>query len=194
RGRPVVGWSLALVAAEALAGGLLAQPEAAPIAGLLAHPFAGGRLPAIGLLAFSVALGLAGLRLTLRPQALECGMFWALLAALLAFCAGATASAPIALAGAGRVLLGSLLDDALPHLETLRQSIESTGFGLRGPASVRRRDRASRAARPIHRVSVSVSIGAAEAGRRDAPAHEVLDAADVALYRAKRTGRNRVCT
>src|SRR2546430_16816597 len=62
------------------------------------------------------------------------------------------------------------LDDALPHLETLRQSIESTGFGLRGPASVRRRDRASRAARPIHRVSVSVSIGAAEAGHRDRPA------------------------
>jgi len=86
------------------------------------------------------------------------------------------------------------LDDALPHLETLRQSIESTGFGLRGPASLRRRDGASRGARPIHRVSVSVSIGAAEAGRRDAPAHEVLDAADAALYRAKRTGRNRVCT
>jgi len=53
RGRPVVGWSVGLVAAEALAAGLPAQPEAAPIAGLLAHPFAGGRLPAIGLLAFS---------------------------------------------------------------------------------------------------------------------------------------------
>src|SRR5438105_2716579 len=259
RGRPVVGWSVGLVAAEALAAGLLAQPEAAPITGLLAHPFAGGRLPAIGLLAFSAALALAGLRLTLRPQALECGMFWALVAALLAFGAAAPASASIALAGAGLVLLVSLvetshaiaygdeltglpsrraltesllrlegaytiamvdidhfkvfndtyghdagdqllrmlgarlaevggggrpfryggeefavifsdtpLDDALPHLETLRQSIEPTGFGLRGPASVRRRDRASRAARPIHRVSVSVSIGAAERGRPDA--------------------------
>ena len=285
RGRPVVGWSVGLVAAEALAAGLLAQPEAAPIAGLFAHPFAGGRLPAIGLLAFSAALALAGLRLTLRPQALECGMFWALLAALLAFGAGAPASASIALAGAGLVLLVSLvetshaiaygdeltglpsrraltesllrlegaytiamvdidhfkvfndtyghdagdqllrmlgarlaevggggrpfryggeefavifsdtpLDDALPHLETLRQSIESTGFGLRGPASIRRRNGAPRVARPLHRVSVSVSIGAAEAGRRNAPAHEVLDAADAALYRAKRTGRNRVCS
>ena len=284
RGRPVVGWSVGLVAVEALAAGLLAQPEAAPIAGLLVHPFAGGRLPAIGLLAFSTALALAALRLTLRPQALECGMFWALLAALLAFGADAPASASIALAGAGLVLLVSLvetshaiaygdeltglpsrralsetlvglegaytiamvdidhfkvfndsyghdagdqllkmlgtrlaevggggrafryggeefavifsdtpLDDALPHLETLRHSIESTGFGLRGPGSIRR-DGASRGGRPIHRVSVSVSIGAAEAGRRGAPAHEVLDAADAALYRAKRTGRNRVCT
>jgi diguanylate cyclase (GGDEF)-like protein len=285
RGRPVVGWSVGLVAIEALAAGLLAQPEAAPIAGLLVHPFAGDRLPAVGLLAFSTALALAALRLTLRPQALECGMFWALLAALLAFGADAPASASIALAGAGLVLLVSLvetshaiaygdeltglpsrralsetlvglegaytiamvdidhfkvfndtyghdagdqllrmlgtrlaevggggrafryggeefavifsdtaLDDALPHLETLRHSIESTGFGLRGHGSSRRRDGASRGGRPIHRVSVSVSIGAAEAGRRGAPAHEVLDAADAALYRAKRTGRNRVCT
>jgi len=43
-------------------------------------------------------------------------------------------------------------------------------------------------------VSVSVSIGVAEAGRSATPAHQVLDAADAALYRAKRTGRNRVCT
>src|SRR5438132_7318739 len=85
RGRPVFGWSLGLVAAEALAAGLLAQPEAAPVAALLARPFAGGHLPAVGLLAFSSALALAGLRLTLRPQALECGMLWALLGALLAF-------------------------------------------------------------------------------------------------------------
>src|SRR5439155_1406128 len=69
-----------------------------------------GRLPAIGLLAFSGALALAGLRLTLRPQALECGMFWALVAALLAFGAAAPASASIALAGAGLVLLVSLVE------------------------------------------------------------------------------------
>jgi len=284
RGRPVFGWSLGLVAAEALAAGLLAQPEAAPMAALLARPFAGGHLPAIGMLAFSGALALAGLRLAFRPQALECGMFWSLLGALLAFGVDAPASASIALAGSGLVLLVSLietshaiaygdeltglpsrraltetlaglegaytiamvdidhfkvfndtyghdagdqllrmlgtrlaevggggrafryggeefavifsdtaLDDARPHLETLRHSIESTGFGLRGPGSIRR-DGASRGGRPIHRVSVSVSIGAAEAGRRGAPAHEVLDAADAALYRAKRTGRNRVCT
>jgi diguanylate cyclase (GGDEF)-like protein len=85
------------------------------------------------------------------------------------------------------------LDDALPHLETLRRSIDSTGFGLRSERA-RRGDDTHRVVRPSRRVSVSVSIGVAEAGRRAAPAHEVVNAADAALYRAKRAGRNRVCT
>jgi diguanylate cyclase (GGDEF)-like protein len=283
RARPVFVWAIALVATEALATALLTQPEAAPMAAVLAQPLSGGRLPVIGTLAFAGALALAALRLTVRQQALECGMFWALIGALLAFTVETPASVSIALAGAGLVLLVSLvetshaiaygdeltglpsrraltetlgglvgvytiamvdidhfktfndtyghdagdqllrmigarlaqvggggrpfryggeefavifsdtaLDDALPHLETLRQSIESTGFGLRSQDRSRRRD-GSRAAKPT-RVSVSVSIGAAEAGRRAAPAHEVLDAADAALYRAKHGGRNRVCT
>jgi diguanylate cyclase (GGDEF)-like protein len=285
RGRRVLGWSLGLVAAEALAAALLAQPEARPMADLLAQPLPGGRLPLVGLLAFAGALTLAAIRLVVRPQALECGMFWSLIGALLAVGVAEPASASVALAGAGLVLLVSLvetshaiaygdeltglpsrraltetlaglegaytiamvdidhfkvfndtyghdagdqllrmigarladvsgggrpfryggeefaviftdtaLEEALPHLEALRHSIESTGFGLRGPARSRRGDGAPRAARPTHRVSVSVSIGAAEAGRHAARAHEVLDAADAALYRAKRSGRNRVCT
>jgi len=286
RGRAVFGWSLALVAAETLAAALLSQPEAAPMAAMLARSLGGGRLPAVGLLAFAGALALAALRLALRPQALECGMFWVLIAALLAFGVDVPASASLALGGAGLVLLVSLvetshaiaygdeltglpsrraltetlagldgaytiamvdidhfkifndtnghdagdqllrmvgarladvggggrpfryggeefaviftdtpLDDALPHLEALRQTIESTGFGLRGPGRARSRSpEQPRTARPSRRVSVSVSIGAAEAAQRDVPAHEVLAAADAALYRAKGSGRNRVCT
>jgi diguanylate cyclase (GGDEF)-like protein len=284
RGRRVLVWSLGLVAAEALAAALLAQPEAGPMADLLARPLPGGRLPLVGLVAFAGALALAALRLVMRPQALECGMFWALIGTLLAFGVADPASASIALAGAGLVLLVSLveashaiaygdeltglpsrraltetlaglegsytiamvdidhfkvfndtyghdagdqllrmigarladvsgggrpfryggeefaviftdtaLEEALPHLEALRHSIESTGFGLRGPARSRRGDGTQRAARPTRRVSVSVSIGAAEAGRHAVRAHEVLDAADAALYRAKGSGRNRVC-
>jgi diguanylate cyclase (GGDEF)-like protein len=284
RGRQVFGWSLGLVAAEALAAALFAQPEAAPVAQLLARPLADSRLPVIGMLAFSGAVSLAAVRLLMRPQALECGMFWALIGAMIAFGAALPTSASIALSGSGLVLLVSLvetshaiaygdeltglpsrraltetlarlegvytiamvdidhfkvfndtyghdagdqllrmigarlaqvggggrpyryggeefaviftdmpLDDALPHLETLRRSIDSTGFGLRSERA-RRGDDTHRVVRPSRRVSVSVSIGVAEAGRRAAPAHEVVNAADAALYRAKRAGRNRVCT
>jgi diguanylate cyclase (GGDEF)-like protein len=285
RGRSVFAWSAGLVGAEALAAALIAQPEVAPMVDVLVQPLGDGRLPVIGMIAFAAALALAGLRVVVRPQALECGMFWALIGALLAFGAAAPASASVALAGGGLVLLVSLietshaiaygdeltglpsrraltetlarldgvytiamvdidhfkvfndtyghdagdqllrmigarlarvggggrpyryggeefavifsntvLDEALPHLEALRHSIESTGFGLRGPERWRRRSGESRPGRPTRRVSVSVSIGAAEAGRHAAPAHEVLGAADAALYRAKHAGRNRVCT
>ena len=88
---------------------------------------------------------------------------------------------------------GADLDDALPHLETLRRTIEATGFALRGADRPRRKADAAGLSAPTRRVSVSVSIGVAEVGRRRARAHEVLDAADAALYRAKRGGRNRIC-
>src|SRR2546428_10434759 len=78
RGRPVFGWSLGLVAAEALAAGLLAQPEAAPVAALLARPFAGGHLPAVGLLPVSSALAPAGPRPPPPPPAPQGGVaLWA---------------------------------------------------------------------------------------------------------------------
>src|SRR2546428_9075012 len=78
RGRPVFGWSLGLVAAEALAAGLLAQPEAAPVAALLARPFAGGHLPAVGLLALSSAPAPAGPRGAPPPPAPQGGVaLWA---------------------------------------------------------------------------------------------------------------------
>src|SRR5256712_9780347 len=114
RGRPVFGWSLGLVAAEALAAGLLAQPEAAPVAALLARPFAGGHLPAVGLLAFSNALALAGLRLALRPQAFECGVVLAPAGALLPVGGDAPPAASISLAVAGLLLVGLLVRTPLP--------------------------------------------------------------------------------
>jgi len=87
------------------------------------------------------------------------------------------------------------LDEAVPHLEALRKRIETTGFALRGPDRPRRRPDAPRATtRPVQRVSVSVSIGAAATnGGEDRP-EDVLDAADGALYRAKDAGRNRLST
>jgi diguanylate cyclase (GGDEF)-like protein len=286
RARVAFGWGVGLVAVEALATTLLSQPEAAPLAETLIRPVApGARLPIAALVAFAGALGLAGLRIVLRPLTLECGAFWALLAALLAFVTGSAAAASLALGGAGLILLVSLieashaiaygdeltglpsrraltealaglegvytiamvdidhfkifndtyghdagdqllrmvgarlaevagggrpfryggeefaviftdtrLDDALPFLEELRKRIETSGFGLRGPDRPRQRGESKGMPQPTRRVSVSVSIGAAEPGRRETRPQEVLDAADAALYRAKRSGRNRLCT
>jgi diguanylate cyclase (GGDEF)-like protein len=90
---------------------------------------------------------------------------------------------------------GASVDEAVPHLEALRKRIETTGFALRGPDRPRRRPEAPRAStRPVQRVSVSVSIGAAATNGREDRAEDVLDAADAALYRAKEQGRNRLCT
>jgi diguanylate cyclase (GGDEF)-like protein len=284
--RGVFAWSAVVVAVEALVVALLTQPEAAPLATLLARPLEAWRsLPAMAAVLFVLALALAAVRAVRRPQPIECGILWALVAALLGSGAGRASDASIALAGAGLVMLvslvetshaiayvdettglpgrralvealarvegvytlgmadidhfkkfndtyghhvgdqllrmigarlaevggggrafryggeefalifpGSTLQEAVPHLETLRRSIEATGFALRGADRPRRKGNGGRGGSPVRRVSVSVSIGAAEAGRRAARAGEVLDAADAALYRAKRAGRNRIAT
>jgi diguanylate cyclase (GGDEF)-like protein len=91
---------------------------------------------------------------------------------------------------------GDGLEECLPELETLRQSVEDSKFTVRRRLQ-RRRKPAKRSngvgdgrARP--QIAVTVSIGAAESnGRQDSP-ELVVQAADRALYRAKDAGRNRV--
>src|SRR5438046_765513 len=132
------------------------------------------------LAACSSPLALAGLRLTLRPQALECGMLWALLGALLAFGVDAPASASVALAGAGLVLLVSLVEtshaiaygDELTGLPS-RRALTETLAGLQGAYTIAMVD--------IDHFKVF----------NDTYGH---DAGDAAPYPAKRSGRNRVCT
>lgn len=82
---------------------------------------------------------------------------------------------------------GKVAEEALPHLEAVRETIESSRFGLRGADRRRRKSSGSRKA-----VTVTVSIGVAEPQRRTASPAEVIAAADEALYRAKRAGRNQV--
>jgi diguanylate cyclase (GGDEF)-like protein len=67
-----------------------------------------------------------------------------------------------------------------PILEALRSKIAQRSFFVRGQSK--------------KRLTVSVSIGLAERGRQQATPEEVMKAADAALYRAKETGRNKVCT
>jgi diguanylate cyclase (GGDEF)-like protein len=87
------------------------------------------------------------------------------------------------------------LDDALLHLEAIRASIERYRMAVRGadrpknPAEAAKL-RGSRAG--DKKLSVTVSIGAAEPLDPLDPPALVLRAADEALYRAKQAGRNRV--
>ena len=85
-------------------------------------------------------------------------------------------------------------DEVLVDLENLRAAIAESGFALRSADRPTRRPKRVKPrpeSAPI--VAVTVSIGVAESsGRLTRPA-QVLRAADTALYKAKREGRNRVC-
>lgn len=83
--------------------------------------------------------------------------------------------------------------EAAPHLEALRSTIEQARMTLRGKDRPRRKPRRPRARRGAPQVSVTVSIGVAEPDEERRTAREVMEAADQALYQAKRKGRNRVC-
>jgi len=97
---------------------------------------------------------------------------------------------------------GQRLAQAFAHLEASRASIEGYKMAMRGEdrpkgkRAGRQRRSAGKgkeaAAAPGKVLSVTVSMGAAEPGKRLKTPAEVIKAADEALYRAKEGGRNRV--
>ena len=91
------------------------------------------------------------------------------------------------------VFPGQSTREVLPLLGELRETIAEQSFSLRAPDRPRRKPAGGRGRGGRGRaLQVTVSIGVADrTPRRPTPA-EVLKAADQALYRAKRTGRNRV--
>ena len=89
------------------------------------------------------------------------------------------------------------LKEAMPFLERTRESIERYKMAVRSDARPRQQEAGIRRRGDVaaaDMLSVTVSIGAAEPEVERQPPAQVLKAADEALYRAKRGGRNRVST
>jgi diguanylate cyclase (GGDEF)-like protein len=89
---------------------------------------------------------------------------------------------------------GKTAGQALPFLEELRQDIAEAGFVIRSSQRAQNRPRKGRP-KPQgsdRRVKITVSIGLAECSDKYPESDDVLKAADKALYKAKRAGRNRV--
>jgi diguanylate cyclase (GGDEF)-like protein len=86
------------------------------------------------------------------------------------------------------VFPGRTAEEAQPFVESLREAIATSGFGLRTPGRPEKK--------PEHPseghifVTITISIGVAENSKKLSTPELVLEAADGALYRAKEAGRN----
>ncbi len=89
---------------------------------------------------------------------------------------------------------GRPVEEVLPVLEQLREDIEHAEFSLRGTFRPRKKPTHPKQKKSAAgKLRVTVSIGAAERGGALKEPALVLKAADQALYRAKKRGRNQVC-
>ena len=90
---------------------------------------------------------------------------------------------------------GKSREDAIPYLEKLREAIETAQFALRGKNRPKKTPRKLKKAEPQSKsVSVTISIGVADPVKGRTKPSSVLKAADQALYRAKKRGRNCIAT
>ena len=91
---------------------------------------------------------------------------------------------------------GRRRDEALPHLDALRASVEAARFTLRSWNRPRAKPEGKRtapakgAAKKAKKLAVTVSLGVADSTGDQADSGTVLKKADKALYRAKKKGRN----
>ncbi len=92
------------------------------------------------------------------------------------------------------VFPGQEVEAVVPALEAVREEIAATPFRIRSrhrPADDRRGSR-RRGQGAEQAVPITISIGVAGTGEEATSPEEVVQAADQALYRAKRAGRNRL--
>lgn len=87
------------------------------------------------------------------------------------------------------------LERALPHLEELRETISRAGFVLRGRKRPKQKPEGQKSkGRGKGTLQVTVSIGVATRDDKKTTPEQLIKAADQALYKAKKGGRNQVCT
>lgn len=91
---------------------------------------------------------------------------------------------------------GKTSGEILPVVERLRKSIENARFYVRHPERPRKKPKIEQntSSGTGSKISVTISIGVAEPKGSSKTPHAVIKAADKALYRAKKKGRNQVCT
>jgi diguanylate cyclase (GGDEF)-like protein len=93
------------------------------------------------------------------------------------------------------VFPGKSVNEAMPHLERLRKEVAKTRFIVRGGDRRRKKSGSPTRVRGTRkRVKITMSIGVAERNERYGSPAQVIQAADKALYRAKKKGRNRTST
>ncbi|MDH3229585.1 MAG: GGDEF domain-containing protein [Alphaproteobacteria bacterium] len=94
------------------------------------------------------------------------------------------------------VFSGKTSTEAVEHLDSLRQNIKESGFTIRSKDRKKKSadNRSNGKTRNGRKVSVTISIGVAERTDQNPSPDTVIKAADQALYRAKKNGRNRVST
>jgi diguanylate cyclase (GGDEF)-like protein len=92
------------------------------------------------------------------------------------------------------VFPGKGQEECLPHLEELRETVETSRFTMRRRFRPRVKPKNDKGKKSRQAITITVSIGVAERNHRNASPDQVVQAADKALYRAKEGGRNRVTT
>lgn len=94
------------------------------------------------------------------------------------------------------VFQGKSAKESITHLESFRKALASSQFVVR--LRSRKKSTAIKRGRgPAARqkqVRITISIGVAEPGKHHPTPEKVIKAADKALYKAKKAGRNRVCS
>jgi len=92
------------------------------------------------------------------------------------------------------VFPGKGQEECLPHLEELRETVETSHFTMRRRFRPRIKPKTEKSRKSRTAITVTVSIGVAERNHKHTSPDQVVQAADKALYRAKEAGRNRVST